>query len=161
MRDMLVCRDCPKFIRGHIMPFSAKHDGRWFVLSDTFLHEMDKYFHRQNCCELDDFLSRDRSVKPDTEYYRLGIPSDCPYRVEHEMYTFNADSNKVDYGILRHFRRKRVCQHCGREIPNMKKCPVCGFDRFGVYSPVSDRAWVALFMACFLVSTALVVAFVF
>ena len=126
MRDLLVCKQCEKF-----EPLLLKYPKVDTVLKGWFEWNNVASCHRMHGCFNDDFSVRHGDYLKDTEYFNLdNSKRTCPYFVEHEMYSFNSKESKVDYGFFRRFKLKRTCQHCGRVIPNRKKCPVCGYDRF-------------------------------
>ncbi len=111
MRDLLICKKCGFFGENcYMLPYASKE--MWRV------HE---------CLRGD--------VKFDKmEFYKTECLKTCPYYTEHFMSEIYSEENikEVDYSFWRHFKRKRVCQHCGRTIPNRKTCPVCGYDWYTV-----------------------------
>lgn len=68
------------------------------------------------------------------EYYKMTNTKDCPFYAEHMLHEMYNKEQDVNYGFSRHFRKTRICQHCGMEIPNRKHCDNCGYDWFDVYS---------------------------
>lgn len=136
MRDILVCKKCEWFIENHLDPSIKKlHDSR--TLYDTkWIEKYQPYFRRRHCCWHDDF----KKTYSFDEFYKMPVPRNCPYAMEHEIYSWNSDMKNVDYDFTRYFRRNRTCQHCGRKIPNRKRCDNCGYDWFNVYTPYNETS---------------------
>ena len=142
MRDILVCKKCEWFIENHLDPSIKKlHDSR--TLYDTkWIEKYQPYFRRRHCCRYDDF----ENIECFTEFYKMPVPFECPYAMEHEIYSWNSENKDVDYDITKYFRINRICQHCGRKIPNKKHCNNCGYDWFKVYTSYNDTALIIQFV---------------
>lgn len=96
---------------------------------------------RMHSCMLDDFGIIYAHYNPKVEYFNLELMQNCPYYVEQYLYEmYKCEHRGVDYSVFRHFRKTRVCQHCGHTIPNVRKCPICGFLRFKIYSGLNEMA---------------------
>lgn len=131
MRDIGICRKCRYYVEdiGTLLKDStAKPDEvsstirqtHWCMLKHDRFHE-DVFSH---------YLDVEFGHVKVLEFYRMENDRDCPYYAEHMIYEMNTEEREVDYGVMSVFRRTRTCQHCGREIPNRKKCPHCGYSWF-------------------------------
>lgn len=143
MRDILVCKTCPHFRENQVMPSKIVN----LRLDPKNVRKYTMHFRRRHECDLDSFSVKMGRIGAGLEYYNLGIPFECEYAMEHEIYEMNGEHGVVDYGVSRHFRMKRVCQHCGAEIQNRKTCPRCGYSRFDVFVPYEERiaGWCKVF----------------
>ncbi len=135
MRDITVCKKCDFFCENEVFPKLRVLETD-FILTESNL----RYFYRRHNCHFETLGVKTGRDLMKTEYYKLDVPSECLYKFEHDFYTLSNECNDVDYSIKRHFRKKRTCQHCGSTIPNVKRCPKCGYDYFETYKPYNEKA---------------------
>lgn len=130
---MLVCKNCPSFMENELYP-TCNEIGLWPCVAHCDEDNMSRIawkYRRRHSCHCDGVDWNPSKDEPLKEYYKLGVPSYCEYEFEHTMFDYSVGEHRdVDYGFTRHFKSKRVCQHCGRIIPNRKTCPTCGFKWF-------------------------------
>lgn len=91
------------------------------------------FYNRRHGCSLDNYVEyMFVSDYQKNEYYRLDAPYNCPFEFEHRMYEMNVkhEEKKDSIWFKPWMGRKRICQHCGTEIPNKSKCPNCGMGRY-------------------------------
>ncbi len=132
MRDILLCKKCHHFheysrrFHGYEHGFDKGLASLWLANQTCALG-----FHMHHCDLMDDrgVLLPHNQFK---EYFNMECEETCTLYAEQFMTSLNDDFGQkpVDYGFWSRFKFKRVCQHCGRVIPNRKTCPVCGYEKF-------------------------------
>jgi hypothetical protein len=136
MRDILICKHCEHF---------RENDSLFDTLGmrNPTLYEAyegdDLEYSRNgriHDCELFDGFWERHALK--TEFFKLEITKICPYYCEQCLSLLNNELHDVNYGFTRYFSKTRVCQHCGRVIPNKVDCPICGYKKFKNYHKWQD-----------------------
>jgi len=159
-RNILCCKKCPYF-KPYLIAGKNTYPFQENGLLSGISSGSDKYLTRRrvHSCDIDDYGVCYGDYKPEIEYFNLPYSADCPYYMEHYLYEiYKAEKDaKCDYSIKRLFKRKRVCQHCGHTIPNVRECPVCGFLRFKVYNGLNEMA---LFYNIFIIIVLLIAIFI-
>ena len=141
MRDLTICKHCPKFIENRI-----SHPVRPFLYNNYDIDDLDckkdkmraTLYNRRHSCSRDYKFLENGYDYVNLEYFKLNIPYECNYELEQEMFELNNDCGEPErqkgWKPTWLFAEKRVCQHCGEVIKNTPYCPRCGYRRY-LYFP--------------------------
>lgn len=146
MRSIEICEKCPHFVPYYLsgaklFGVSKMHEKLQKAKSSVDMDGRPCVIRRLHSCTLDDFGVMYAHYNPKVEYFNLKLLESCPYYAEQYLYEmYKCEHKKVDYSVFRHFKKTRVCQHCGATIPNKDECPKCGYTRFEIYTGLDEGA---------------------
>lgn len=136
MRDILICKQCEHFRENDsIFHSMGMNNPSLYEAYNVDELEYSRNGRIHDCYLLDGLWER-HALK--TEYFNMRVEKHCPYYTEQYLSSLNNEPHEVNYGFTRHFSKTRVCQHCGRVIPNKKDCPICGYSWFKEYHRWDD-----------------------